>query len=307
VEIYSLKQEVDSLRTVVKSYEERNINISDLEKKIRIKQAKFDNEVEQYKEKIKSLNKKIANYEEYIKKSNSTLSKDLSKTKSNVIVGDILVDKHKASPSGQINSLSRSTDRIDKKKEDIVIKSSVNQTNRRVLEKKGSMENLSHLQLNGKSKSVVKIEEMEIKVHKSNSKTIKDISMNSNNAKENSDDVGSKTYRKPTKELTRDVSKTNLTGKLTKHNRNNSYDIAKNEKQEKKTINSLKEITNNSNNNYGNSNQLPYFNNINIFAANMNNFKTSELNLKQFVINKVNNKTKLNNARNLRSSSAVKN
>jgi len=92
--------------------------------------------------------------------------------------------------------------------------------------------------------------------------------------------------------LIRDSSKTNLAVKLTKHNRNNSYDISKNDK-EKKTINSLKENTNNNFSN-NNSNNMPYFNNINIFAANMNNFKTSELNLKQFVINKVNSKNKPN-------------
>lgn len=49
-EIQSLKNEIESLRTVVKSYEERNINISDLEKKIRLKQANFDKEIEHYKE-----------------------------------------------------------------------------------------------------------------------------------------------------------------------------------------------------------------------------------------------------------------
>ena len=122
------------------------------------------------------------------------------------------------------------------------------------------------------------------------------------------DEAGSKTYRKPTKELVRDPSKTNLAVKLTKHIRNNSYDIAKNEK-EKKTIHSHKETNTNNNNNFGNSNNIPYFNNINIFAANMNNFKTSELNLKQFVINKVNNKNKsvLTKHHNPRSSSNVKN
>jgi len=144
--------------------------------------------------------------------------------------------------------------------------------NTRRLEKKGSMENLSHMQLN-KAKSVVKIEEYDSKgAFKSNNNKIKDVSMNSNNTKEIVEEIGSKTYRKPTKELTRDVSKTNLKTNLTKHNRNNSFDIAKNEK-EKKTINSLKEANSTNNFNPNPNQQLPYFNNINIFAANMNNFK----------------------------------
>ena len=135
-----------------------------------------------------------------------------------------------------------------------------------------------------------------------NSNTIKDSSSLYLKIADNAG--GSKTYRKPTKELVRDPSKTNLAVKLTKHNRNNSYDISKNEK-EKKTIYSQKDTNNN---NYGNTNNIPYFNNINIFAANMNNFKTSELNLKQFVINKVNNKQKsVLTKHNPRSSSTVKN
>ena len=50
VEIHNLKNELDNLKTIIKSYEERNINISDLEKKIRIKQANFDKEIDLYKE-----------------------------------------------------------------------------------------------------------------------------------------------------------------------------------------------------------------------------------------------------------------
>lgn len=145
--------------------------------------------------------------------------------------------------------------------------------------------------------------------------------MNSNNFKDNImiEDHGSKTYRKPTKELVRDQSKTNLAVKLSKHNRNNSYDISKNEK-EKKTVNSIKESVSGSNNqlqgnnpstnnlnanNFNNQNHMPYFNNINIFAANMNNFRTGDLNVKQFVINKLN-KTKLTQGKQ-RSVSAAKN
>ena len=84
---------------------------------------------------------------------------------------------------------------------------------------------------------MIRVDEFDEKSNKSNFK--KNISMNSNTIKDSSslylkiaDNAGgSKTYRKPTKELVRDPSKTNLAVKLTKHNRNNSYDISKNEKE----------------------------------------------------------------------------
>jgi hypothetical protein len=57
---------------------------------------------------VKHLNKKILTYEEYIKKASNT-TKDFSKSK-NIIIGEILVDKHKLS-QGQLNSLSQSTDK----------------------------------------------------------------------------------------------------------------------------------------------------------------------------------------------------
>lgn len=41
-----------------------------------------------------------------------------------------------------------------------------------------------------------------------------------------------------------------------------------------------------------NQNALPCFNNINIYTSNMNNFKTNEINLKQYIINKMNSKSK---------------
>jgi len=41
-----------------------------------------------------------------------------------------------------------------------------------------------------------------------------------------------------------------------------------------------------------NQNAVPCFNNINIYTSNMNNFKTNEINLKQYIINKMNTKSK---------------
>ena len=59
------------------------------------------------------MNKKILNFEEYIKKSsNNYVGKDL-KSK-NVIIGEIILDKQKLSQA-QSNSLSRSTDKTEKK------------------------------------------------------------------------------------------------------------------------------------------------------------------------------------------------
>lgn len=55
------------------------------------------------------------------------------------------------------------------------------------------------------------------------------------------------------------------------------------------------------------TNGVPYYNNINIFANNMNNFKTNEINLKQYLYNKVNrakNANKLNDTHG-RSSSSI--
>jgi len=44
-----------------------------------------------------------------------------------------------------------------------------------------------------------------------------------------------------------------------------------------------------------NHNAIPCYNNINIYASNMNNFKASELNLRHYIFNKMNSK-KTNNA-----------
>jgi uncharacterized protein involved in exopolysaccharide biosynthesis len=49
-EINNLKSENEGLKTLIKSYEERNINLSELEKKFRIKQANYEKEIDQYKE-----------------------------------------------------------------------------------------------------------------------------------------------------------------------------------------------------------------------------------------------------------------
>jgi len=178
---------------------------------------------------------------------------------------------------------------------------------KRVLEKKSSMENINSNMIKKlhNSKSTVKFE---IINNDDNKKQIKPISNN----KSTNNDLGSKSYRKPQvqKELLRDSSKSDLQTKVSKHNRNNSYDVTK-----EKPTTAVKKPTNNNNiinNNYPNQSNIPYFNNINIYAANMNNFKTNELNLKQFIVNQINNNnnkkgiTSTNLKKGMRSSSTGK-
>jgi len=168
--------------------------------------------------------------------------------------------------------------------------SNVNKS-KRILEKKSSMENINSNMIKKlhNSKSTVKFE---IISNDDNKKQIKPIS--NNKSKEptmnlSNNDLGSKTYRKPQvqKDLLRDSSKSDLQTKISKHNRNNSYDVTK-----EKPTTAVKKPTNNNNiinNNYPNQSNLPFFNNINIYAANMNNFKTNEVNFKQFIVNQINN------------------
>ena len=67
-EIDNLKNENMNLKFLVKSYEERNLTITELEKKIRSQQTKFESEIKDiksvYKEKIMHLKRKIKKIEE---------------------------------------------------------------------------------------------------------------------------------------------------------------------------------------------------------------------------------------------------
>jgi len=76
------------------------------------------------------------------------------------------------------------------------------------------------------------------------------------------------------------------------------------------TPNNLKSNASGSNilvNNHG----VPYYNNINIFTNNMNNFKSNDINLRQYIYNKANKSknstTKLNDTNHGRSSSSIGN
>jgi len=89
----NLKNENQSLKQIIKSYEERNISITELEKKIREKQAKHDRELKEleakYKEIIYTIIYKIRQLNKRLKFEDS--SKTLH-TKDNTRVTDVTVD-----------------------------------------------------------------------------------------------------------------------------------------------------------------------------------------------------------------------
>ncbi len=70
-EINELKQEVSNCKQILKSYEDQNLRLSELEKKLRNQNIKNEKEIKtleaNYMEKINSLNKKILFFEEKIK------------------------------------------------------------------------------------------------------------------------------------------------------------------------------------------------------------------------------------------------
>lgn len=73
-EIQSLKSSISNLKQILKSYEEQSLKMSDIEKKFRSQNASHEKELkiieERYNDKIKSLTKKIAQYEETLKINN---------------------------------------------------------------------------------------------------------------------------------------------------------------------------------------------------------------------------------------------
>jgi hypothetical protein len=79
--------EIENLKYLVKSYEERNLNITDLEKKLRLQQSKHEKEIKEiegkYKERLREMTKKIMRYEEKLKISNNTTMIKENKTNEN--------------------------------------------------------------------------------------------------------------------------------------------------------------------------------------------------------------------------------
>lgn len=73
-EIQNLKNSVNNLKQILKSYEEQSLKMSDLEKKLRSQNVKHEKELklieDKYAEKIKILNRKINFYEETLKINN---------------------------------------------------------------------------------------------------------------------------------------------------------------------------------------------------------------------------------------------
>ena len=87
-----LKQENYNNLKVIESYEDQNLKLTELEKKLRNHQIKFDKEKKiqenLYQETIKNLNSKIVKLENeilnYKKNSNQNQNQNLSKNQSNV-------------------------------------------------------------------------------------------------------------------------------------------------------------------------------------------------------------------------------
>ncbi len=81
MEINELKKEVSNYKHILKSYEDQNLKISDLEKKLRIiniKNEKDNKSIENiYDEKIRSLNQKISFLEEKLKLNHNQSYKSL--------------------------------------------------------------------------------------------------------------------------------------------------------------------------------------------------------------------------------------
>ncbi len=71
IENASLKNEIQNLKQILKSYEDQALKMSELEKKYRNQTTKHEKDLkaveEKYVEKIRSMSKKIINYEEILK------------------------------------------------------------------------------------------------------------------------------------------------------------------------------------------------------------------------------------------------
>jgi hypothetical protein len=100
-EIEFIKSENNNLKLLIKSYEDRNNIIIDLEKKLRLQQARYEKDVKElenaYKEKIKSylrinLNKNTTN-------SKKNLANDADLSRNNNVATKIEKDNTKTTPS----------------------------------------------------------------------------------------------------------------------------------------------------------------------------------------------------------------
>jgi hypothetical protein len=66
-EIYALRLEINNLKQVVKSYEDQNLKLAEMEKKLKNQNIKFDKQIKQiedkYKERIKSYQDKLRSFD----------------------------------------------------------------------------------------------------------------------------------------------------------------------------------------------------------------------------------------------------
>lgn len=105
-------EEINQLRTIVKTYEEHNLKIVDLEKKIRLQKVKHEKELKEienyYKEKITSLSNKInnkynKNFNNPINNSNTNKSQTYSLSPIRDKYSSTIEEKDKKkTPNGQI-------------------------------------------------------------------------------------------------------------------------------------------------------------------------------------------------------------
>ena len=98
-EIQNLKDSVENLKQILKSYEEQSMKMSDLEKKFRSQNIKHEKELKlienKYADKVKILDKNISYYEEILKLNNFAYSSlkqeeyDFSKISSLLVITNI--------------------------------------------------------------------------------------------------------------------------------------------------------------------------------------------------------------------------
>jgi len=267
-----LKNEVSSLKNLINSYEERNLNIADLEKKIRLQHSKHQAELksieEKYLEKIKRYKKKLKQYEEMLRKGSK---KDVTK------IYDKPPDTDRGPVHHQYNRCGSMTERlkkddisvkidhfkhvIDKKISEINdIKFTIDSTDEQHMKDKLGL-NYNHLTTNMKSDyNFDTVETVNTKVKRKVSEQ-KEVHKTTNQHVRTNSIAGTQTSSRPSFHL-------NLQGinKKTSSKENTSM-----------VINNYVKNTNNPKS----KEQLASI--INIYTANMNNIKAKEINLRNVV------------------------
>jgi len=314
------------LKQIIKSYEDRNISITELERKIREKQAKHEKELKEldskYKDKLKYLNKKLKHDESSMK---NLLTKENNTT-------DVTMDKNQLTDRALVRNTSHVGITERKKDEN----SSSNLYKKKNLSSKKLSENMKNIIEDLKSKKDVSF----LTKRNVEKEVSEDLTMNHSNvnAKDKNDYVKAHGRTDSMKNIDANNNSKLLLSKINhnKHTRNCSFDKTKpiTHGTVNKNIHALKEnfksnpklapsqtltpsmlaaknVTPPSyiptGNVIVNQNAVPCFNNINIYTSNMNNFKTNEINLKQYIVNKINGKSKIGKQTHSRTASTTAN